>query len=368
MVASARILGKPRWALAMHGPDSLVDDLGGVGCWVGLRSQEPKRQRGEKEDYVLRRLLTAWRVSNRVEPWPELIEASEDQSGAPDFILHMPKGNTLGVEVAGAGTPDSYARFEAAEQGRTPKPIHRPASAAPQAVVDRIADKVKKFLHPAQPRYRQVTDCDLAVYDETGNVTDVDFIRSAVRQAFQAGVPFRQVHFVRGDRVYVDFLRANEPPVDVSKTYEIDYAEWIFDQIERLRARNVGGIDAAHIAEELGDLGRAERHKVGSHLQNLLLHLLKWQFQPSKRTSSWRVSATNARIEIESAIEDSPSLDRIIQDEFAADHERSGIHYRRARLLASQETGLPLATFPEKCPYTADQVVDMEFLPEGQVL
>ena len=56
-------------------------------------------------------------------------------------------------------------------------------------------------------------------------------------------------------------------------------------------------------------------------------------------------------------MEDSPSLYHHAQMEF----EKA---YRRARKLASVETGLKLSRFPEQCPWTLEQVLDSEFLPE----
>ncbi len=35
--------------------------------------------------------------------------------------------------------------------------------------------------------------------------------------------------------------------------------------------------------------------------------------------------------------------------------------YRGARLDASRETGLPLRTFPEECPYTRDEMLTRDF-------
>lgn len=32
--------------------------------------------------------------------------------------------------------------------------------------------------------------------------------------------------------------------------------------------------------------------------------------------------------------------------------------------IASEETGLPLETFPESCPWTTEQILDYRFWPE----
>ena len=60
-------------------------------------------------------------------------------------------------------------------------------------------------------------------------------------------------------------------------------------------------------------MGKSERREIASQLTRLLLHLLKWQYQPEPRSDSWLDSITDARTQIELAIEDSRSLKTIPQ-------------------------------------------------------
>ena len=39
--------------------------------------------------------------------------------------------------------------------------------------------------------------------------------------------------------------------------------------------------------------------------------------------------------------------------------------YPRARRQAARETGLPLALFPQACPWTPEQVLDADFWPDA---
>jgi len=70
--------------------------------------------------------------------------------------------------------------------------------------------------------------------------------------------------------------------------YERDLIAWAEANARLLRAGRLAHIDAEHIAEELEDVGKCERRALGSHLRDLTLHLLKWQFQPRLRGPSWR--------------------------------------------------------------------------------
>ncbi len=40
--------------------------------------------------------------------------------------------------------------------------------------------------------------------------------------------------------------------------------------------------------------------------------------------------------------------------------------FRAARLLAAKETGIAFGLFPEECPFTPEQVLDLEFFPEDR--
>ena len=134
-------------------------------------------------------------------------------------------------------------------------------------------------------------------------------------------------------------------------TYETDFYQWTQQQAALLRQGefNRVDLDLENIAEEIESMGRGQRHSLSSYLQNVLLHLLKWRYQPERRGNSWRLSILNGRHQIERLVKDSPSLKpkvaALIADE-----------YHQARKIAALETGLPLTTFPELCPFTVEQI------------
>lgn len=97
-------------------------------------------------------------------------------------------------------------------------------------------------------------------------------------------------------------------------------------------------------------MGKSDRRALTSHLANLLLHALKWEYQPERRGKSWRLSMRNARREIELILNDSPSL----QHQLPALIDTA---YPSARRDAADETGLPLSTFPERSPFPIEQLL-----------
>ncbi|HIK40851.1 DUF29 domain-containing protein [Thermoleptolyngbya sp. M55_K2018_002] len=139
--------------------------------------------------------------------------------------------------------------------------------------------------------------------------------------------------------------------------YNEDFLEWTQQQAEYLRAGYWPGLDVENLVEELEALGRSEQRELGSYLQILLMHLLKCQYQPERRTKSWEDTLSNCRDKIQDCLEDTPSLQRFLEDP-----EWLGKYYRRACREAVKETNKPAETFPAKCPYTLEQILDPNFL------
>jgi hypothetical protein len=141
-------------------------------------------------------------------------------------------------------------------------------------------------------------------------------------------------------------------------SYDTDFYAWTQQQAEALRAKDWAALDVEHLAEEVEDLRKTERRAVRSQLRLILSHLLKWHYQPDKRTDSWRSTMANGRVLVQEDLEDLPSLAPELES-------LAAWAYPRARRDAAQETGLPLATFPEACPWPIAQVLDEDFWPEA---
>ena len=142
-----------------------------------------------------------------------------------------------------------------------------------------------------------------------------------------------------------------------SLDHDRDFYAWANDSAARLRAGRWAEVDVEQIAEELEGMGKQQKHALAGHLKILMLHLLKWRYQPTFRGVSWRLSINNARDEIAELLEDSPSLATNLP-------EIAARRYPAVRSRASLETGLALETFPVECPFIRDQLVDQDFLPD----
>ncbi len=138
--------------------------------------------------------------------------------------------------------------------------------------------------------------------------------------------------------------------------YDTDYLRWLEDQARHLRAGELERLDREHLSEELDGMSRSERRQLRNRLIVSVLHLLKMQCQPERRSRSWGVTVITQRIDIKLLLKESPSL----RPTLAA---TLGEIYDTARREAAQETGLALNRFPSTCPFTIDQVLDDEYWP-----
>ncbi|MGD1037718.1 MAG: DUF29 domain-containing protein [Roseiarcus sp.] len=139
--------------------------------------------------------------------------------------------------------------------------------------------------------------------------------------------------------------------------YDQDFYAWSRQQAELLRAGKLAQADLEHIAEEIESMGKTEKRELVSRLTVLLLHLLKWRYQPEGRGNSWRLSIANARDEIADLLDDNPSLKSLLD-------EVTRSAYRYARRKAAIETNMAEERLPAQCPWSFAQATDAAFWPE----
>ena len=142
----------------------------------------------------------------------------------------------------------------------------------------------------------------------------------------------------------------------VNSLYQQDYYLWIEQTIELLQEQKFNEVDIANLIEEIKDRGKSEKRAITSNLKILLMHLLKYKYQPEKRTNSWRYIILEHRQRLRDTFKTSPSLYRFFEDIFNES-------YQDARELAAGETGLSINLFPTESPFTVEEVLNPDFLP-----
>ncbi len=133
--------------------------------------------------------------------------------------------------------------------------------------------------------------------------------------------------------------------------HEQDLLAWAEQQAAHLRAGDLDRVDVAHLIEELDAMAGNLRRELKNRLRILLAHLLKWQFQPRRRSRSWAATIAEQRAQIEDLLEESPSLRRELEAAARA-------AWPQARKRAAIETGLPLESFPIDLPYALRRILE----------
>ena len=145
--------------------------------------------------------------------------------------------------------------------------------------------------------------------------------------------------------------------ISTKTLYEQDFNLWLEETVNLLKTRQLSLIDYDNLIEEIESMGKRDKKALESNLEQILMHLLKWQYQKNKRSNSWRYSIIEHRNRLKKDFRDSPSLkpyfDDVLED-----------CYQTAREFASEQTGLDIKTFPIDIPFTKEQILSSNYLPE----
>lgn len=139
--------------------------------------------------------------------------------------------------------------------------------------------------------------------------------------------------------------------------YDTDFHGWANEQAALLRAGRFAEADMENIAEEIASLGGSEQSELVNRLAVLLMHLLKWQFQPAWRGKSWRLTIKEQRRRIARHLKKNPSLRPSLAEAIAEAYEDAVDDVQK-------ETPLTEADLPAASPYTQEQILSPEFLPD----
>jgi hypothetical protein len=142
-----------------------------------------------------------------------------------------------------------------------------------------------------------------------------------------------------------------------SDLYEEDYHLWLMNTIHQLQHGKLAEVDMINLIEELEAMGRSQKSAIESNLRILLMHLLKYKYQSEKRTNSWLFTIREHRKRLRNDFKNSPSLKRYFLEVFPE-------CYQDARELAADETGLSINTFPIESPFSQEDTLNPDYLPE----
>lgn len=148
-----------------------------------------------------------------------------------------------------------------------------------------------------------------------------------------------------------DLVPADRP---AETEYERDFYSWSIEQGRLIREGRWTAVDRENVAEEIESLGREQFAQLESAIRVLLMHMLKWDHQPDRRSRSWTLSIKAQRMRVDRVLRQNPGLKPRIPEAVEEG-------YAQARVEAALETALDEETFPQRCPYSWDDIVGRDF-------
>jgi hypothetical protein len=152
-------------------------------------------------------------------------------------------------------------------------------------------------------------------------------------------------------------MKTNLHQLSPPSIYSQDFNLWIQQTTSQIRSGNFDLVDWENVLEELESLGKSDHRELKSRLAVLLMHLLKYKYQPEKRSKSWLITIFEQRQRIMDLLSDSPSLKGYLNEVFQA-------AYQEGCKKASLETDLPIKTFPTESPFNKDESLNPDYLPD----
>jgi hypothetical protein len=148
------------------------------------------------------------------------------------------------------------------------------------------------------------------------------------------------------------------PPT--SDLYEADFPLWAERQAALLRARRFDELDLDNLIEEVEDLSRRERDTVESHLETVPEHLLKLELSSAGRPRrDWPVRVDKQRAKL------ARKLTTTLRNHLEAELPTLYAGLRRPVVRQSEKHGIRSKSLPSACPYTLEQILDPEWLPDN---
>ena len=144
--------------------------------------------------------------------------------------------------------------------------------------------------------------------------------------------------------------------------YDKDFYLWTIQNANLLREGRLTEIDIENIAEELESMGRSEKRELLNRLAVLIAHLIKWKYRLSidgEISGSWDGTIIEQRRKLKRLLKENPSLQSLLNIENLHDV------YGDALAIVRKDTGRKSSLFPDKCPFTFEQILSDDFYPES---
>lgn len=147
--------------------------------------------------------------------------------------------------------------------------------------------------------------------------------------------------------------------LSLKELYEIDDHLWLEETIKLLKANHLEKLDLENLIEELENLGRRDKAKVASLLEQIIRHLLLlqyWREESQYNSGHWKAEIRSFRNQLKRNL--TTNLYQFLEIELAS-------IYDDALGYVIDKTEGKLDNLPQSCTYTLEQILNINFLPEN---
>ncbi|WP_375502243.1 DUF29 domain-containing protein [uncultured Nostoc sp.] len=141
--------------------------------------------------------------------------------------------------------------------------------------------------------------------------------------------------------------------------YEIDDHLWLEETIKLLKANHLEKLDLENLIEELENLGRRDKAKVASLLEQIIRHILLlqyWKEEFQYNSGHWKAEIRSFRNQLKRNL--TTNLYQYLENELAS-------IYDDALGYVIDKTEGKLDNLSQYCTYTLEQLLDINYLPEN---
>jgi hypothetical protein len=143
---------------------------------------------------------------------------------------------------------------------------------------------------------------------------------------------------------------------NLQQLYKTDDHLWLLQTIELLKQGRFDELDLENLIEELESLAKRDKRQVKSLLEQVIRHLLLLQFwnqEYDRNKNHWRSEIRSFRVELK---------DRLTSNLYSYLSSIFTTIYEDALGYVQEKTGFTV-NFPAECPYSLEEVLDINYLP-----
>ncbi|MEO0013752.1 MAG: hypothetical protein RLZZ535_2141 [Cyanobacteriota bacterium] len=137
----------------------------------------------------------------------------------------------------------------------------------------------------------------------------------------------------------------------MNKLYGQDFNLWLKEIAIAIKNRDVSKMDWDNLLEEIEDMGASQKRALRSYMNRLIEHIFKlkyWTSERDRNRNNWRIEITNFRREAKSILEDSPSLNQYLAENYLFWYEKSVKGLQKSKVF----------DLPNHEPISLDEMLD----------